>query len=186
VINEPTITISGNLTADPELRYTATGLACAAFTVAHNPRVKGADGEWRDGETSFFRVTAWRDEAENIVESLSRGDPVIVTGRVRTNVWEDKHGQTRRDLVVTADAVAVPLARHRVRLVKVTRDARAAEPQGGPESPGSDPGTDGQPEPASPAAGRTEPHEPETGGLARARAARAGGRRTRAAEPDAG
>jgi single-strand DNA-binding protein len=186
MINEPTIMISGNLTADPELRYTASGLPCATFTVAHNPRVKGADGEWHDGEPSFFRVTAWRDEAENIAESLRRGDPVIVTGRVRTNIWEDKHGQARRDLVVTADAVAVPLARHRVRLIKVSRAGRDMTAQESPESPGAEPGTDGQAEAPEPAAARSEPHEPESAGTARAKAARAAGRRGQATEPGAG
>jgi single-strand DNA-binding protein len=172
VINEPTITISGNLTADAELRYTPTGIAAAAFTVASNPRIRDTDGAWQDGEPLFYRVTAWRDEAENIVESLRKGDPVIIIGRERANVWEDKHGQARRDHVVTADSVSVPLARHRVRLIKVTRAARSGEPQDGTPGPAAAQEPDGQPEPGSPAAARSEPQEASSPGTAPGRAGR--------------
>lgn len=158
MINEPVITIGGNLTGDPELRFTSTGQACANFSVAANPRVRAASGEWEDGETVFYKVTAWRNLAENIAESLRRGDPVIVIGRIRANVWEDRDGNKRRDNVVTADSVSVPLDRHRVRLVKVTREAREAPPAAGDDwtarAASPEPASQSGPEPAQePASG---------------------------------
>ena len=88
--NEPTTTITGNLTADPELRFTPTGQKVAAFTIANTPRFPDrATGEWQDGETWFVRCSAWGDTAENIAASLSRGNAVVATGRLRCRTWED-------------------------------------------------------------------------------------------------
>ena len=87
--NEPTTTITGNLTADPELRFTPTGQKVAAFTIANTPRFPDrATGEWKDGETWFVRCSAWGDMAENIAASLSKGNAVIATGRLRCRTWE--------------------------------------------------------------------------------------------------
>jgi len=81
---DTTITVAGNLTADPELRYTATGVPVAAFTVAASRRVYDSDsGQWKDGDTLFLRCSAWRDLAEHAAESLTKGMRVVVTGRFR-------------------------------------------------------------------------------------------------------
>jgi single-strand DNA-binding protein len=121
-LNEPTITITGNLTADPELRFTASGQAVASFTVAQNPRYRdSASGEWKDGDSVYLRCTAWRHVAENICESLQRGDPVIVIGRFRINKYTDKQGEAKQSNDIQVDAVGVSLERHTVRLRRTTR-----------------------------------------------------------------
>lgn len=107
--NENQIVIVGNLTDDPELRYTPNGAAVANFRVAVNRRYKDQSGEWKDGETSFFRVNAWRTLAENSAESLTRGTRVVVTGRLRSRSWETPEGQTRTAVEIEADEVAPSL-----------------------------------------------------------------------------
>lgn len=102
--------ICGNLTRDPELRFTASGLACCSFSVAYNRRVKNAAGEWGDGPPSFFNVTCWREMAENVCESLRKGMKVTVVGRLEEQTWE-KDGEKKSKLEVIADDVAVSLAR---------------------------------------------------------------------------
>ena len=78
------ITLVGNLTADPELRFTQSGVAVAGFTVASTPRIfDRASGEWKDGDALFLRCTLWRQPAENVAETLTKGSRVIVTGRLR-------------------------------------------------------------------------------------------------------
>ncbi len=102
-MNEITTTITGNLTADPELRYTPTGVAVANFSVASTPRsYDRASGEWRDGEPFYLRCTIWRQAAENLAESLRRGDRVIVTGRLKQRAFETREGDKRT--VVELDA----------------------------------------------------------------------------------
>jgi single-strand DNA-binding protein len=90
------IPIVGNLTADPELRFTAAGAAACRFTVAHNPSHYDRDaGEWKDGEPTFFDCTAWRELAEHLADSLGSGDRVILVGNLRTRRWEsDGSGKT--------------------------------------------------------------------------------------------
>lgn len=123
MINEPIFVGSGNLASDPELRYTNSGIPVASFSLAMNPRVRGASGEWEDGTTVFMRVTAWRDLAENVCQSLRRGDPAMVVGKFRQRTYQDEaSGKERRADEVHADTVAVPLDRRIVRLTKVTRD----------------------------------------------------------------
>jgi single-strand DNA-binding protein len=141
MINEPQITIAGNLATDPELRYTPTGQPVASFSVASNPRFRNAAGEWENGTTVFLRVTAWRDLAENICNSLKRGDPIIVVGRFRQRTWKADDGTDRRTDEIQADKVGVDLDRRIVRMTKVTRDKREPDSQpDGSESPGN--GTD--------------------------------------------
>jgi single-stranded DNA-binding protein len=82
----------GNLTDDPELRFTQNGTPVANFRLAVNQRVKEADGSWRDGEASFFKVNVWRDQAENVAESLGKGNRAVVLGRLRTRSWETAEG----------------------------------------------------------------------------------------------
>ncbi len=90
------ITIIGNLTADPELRFTPSGAAVANFTVASTPRMfDRQSNEWKDGETLFMRCSVWRDAAENVAESLQRGMRVIVAGRLKSRSYETKEGEKR-------------------------------------------------------------------------------------------
>jgi single-strand DNA-binding protein len=96
------LTIVGNLTGDPELRFTPSGAAVAKFTVAHTPRVadKSNPGQYADGESTFMDCTAWRDLAEHVAESLTKGARVIVTGRLRTERWDDKATGDKRSRIV--------------------------------------------------------------------------------------
>jgi single-strand DNA-binding protein len=101
-------TIVGNLTEHPELRFTANGAAVANFTVAVTPRVKDGDG-WKDGETSFLRVTAWRQLAEHAADSLSKGDRVLVYGTLRQRSWETPEGERRSVVEVQAEELGPSL-----------------------------------------------------------------------------
>jgi single-strand DNA-binding protein len=103
------VAITGNLTDDPEVTFTPNGTAVANFRLAVTPRVREGD-QWKDGETSFFRITAWRDLAAHLADSLSKGDRVIVLGQLRTRSWEDKDSGERRSVVeVTAEEVGPSL-----------------------------------------------------------------------------
>jgi single-strand DNA-binding protein len=102
------VTLTGNLTDDPELKFTPTGASVATFRIAVTPRIR--DGEsWRDGETSFFRVNAWRDLAEHVADSLTKGDRAIVIGRLKARTWETAEGDKRTVVEVEADEVAPSL-----------------------------------------------------------------------------
>ena len=107
--NENQVVIVGNLTRDPELRYTPNGAALVKFGVAVSRRAPDDSGQWRDVETSFFDVTAWRQLAENVAESLTQGSRVIVTGRLRTNSWETQEGEKRSKIEIEADEVGPSL-----------------------------------------------------------------------------
>ena len=87
-------TIVGNLVDDPELRFTNTGIAVTNLRVAVTQRIQ-QDGEWRDGDTSFLKVNVWRGQAEHLADSLSKGDRVMVTGRLRQRSWETPEGDKR-------------------------------------------------------------------------------------------
>jgi single-strand DNA-binding protein len=104
---DTTTTIVGNLTDTPELRFTPSGAPVASFSVAVTPRVKDGDG-WRDGETSFFRCTAWRTLAENLAE-LAKGTRVIVHGRLQQRSWETDAGEKRSVVEVQAEEVGPSL-----------------------------------------------------------------------------
>jgi single-strand DNA-binding protein len=101
-------TIVGNLVEDPELRFTNTGIAVANLRVAVTQRVQ-QDGEWRDGDTSFFKVNVWRGQAENLADSLGKGDRVMVTGRLRQRSWETPEGEKRSVIELEADEVGASL-----------------------------------------------------------------------------
>ena len=102
------VTITGNLTDDPELKFTPTGAAVANFRIAVTTRLR--EGEvWKDGDTSFFRVNAWRDLAEHITDSLAKGDRAVIIGRLRQRSWETPEGDKRSVIEVEADEVAVSL-----------------------------------------------------------------------------
>jgi single-strand DNA-binding protein len=97
---ETHITMVGNLTGDPELRFTPQGVAMVKFRVASTPRVfDRAKNEYRDGDPLFLACTAWRDMAEHIAESLAKGTRVVVTGRLRLSQWEDKDTGEKRSMM---------------------------------------------------------------------------------------
>ena len=100
---DTTITVVGNLTADPELRFTPSGAAVANFTVASTPRIYDRQsGEWKDGDALFLRCNIWREAAENVAESLTRGSRVIVTGRLKQRSFETREGEKRTVFEVEA------------------------------------------------------------------------------------
>jgi single-strand DNA-binding protein len=102
------VTIVGNLTDDPEVSFTPNGAAVTNFRVAVTPRIN-VDGGWKDGETSFFRITAWRGLAEHIGDSLSKGNRVIVIGQLRARSWETPEGERRSVVEVQAEEVGPSL-----------------------------------------------------------------------------
>jgi single-strand DNA-binding protein len=104
------ITIIGNITGDPELRFTPSGAAVANFTVASTPRAfDRQSNEWKDGETLFMRCSVWRDAAENVAESLQRGTRVIVSGRLKSRSSETKEGEKRTVIEMEVDEVGPSL-----------------------------------------------------------------------------
>lgn len=108
--NDTIMTIVGNLTADPELRFTNSGIPVASFTVASTPRTfDKQSGEWKDGEALFMRCSAWRDLAENVAESLTKGARVIVQGRLQQRSYTDKEGNQRTALDLQVDEVGPSL-----------------------------------------------------------------------------
>ena len=100
--------IVGNLVEDPELRFTNNGTAVANMRVAVTQRIQ-QDGQWRDGDTSFFRVNVWRGQAEHLADSLGKGDRVMVTGRLRQRTWETAEGEKRSVTELEADEVGASL-----------------------------------------------------------------------------
>ena len=132
---EPIVTVVGNLTASPDLRYTPSGAAVANFTVASTPRTfDKARNEYVDGEALFMRCSAWRDLAENVAESLSRGDRVVVQGRLVARSWEDKDtGAKRTAFELQVDEVGPSLRWATAKPVKAQRGQGGgqAAPQGG-------------------------------------------------------
>lgn len=120
---ETVITVIGNLTADPELRFTPSGAAVANFTVASTPRTFDRQtGEWKDGDALFLRCNVWRQAAENVAESLTRGMRVMVQGRLRQRSFETREGEKRTVVELEVDEVGPSL---RYASAKVTRTQRS-------------------------------------------------------------
>ncbi len=115
------VTLVGNLTDDPELRYTPNGTPVASFTVAINRRTRDESGQWRDGETSFFRCNVWRQQAENAAESLSKGARAVVVGRLRQRSWETPEGQKRSVTEVEVESVGPSLEWATAKISKTAR-----------------------------------------------------------------
>lgn len=123
------ITVVGNLTADPELRFTPSGAAVANFTVASTPRIYDRQsGEWKDGEALFLRCNIWREAAENVAESLTRGSRVIVTGRLKQRSFETREGEKRTVVEVEVDEIGPSL---RYATAKVNKASRSGGGGGG-------------------------------------------------------
>ena len=115
------ITVIGNLTADPELRWTQSGAAVADFTVASTPRTYDRNaGEWRDGDTLFMRCSVWRETAENVAESLRKGMRVIVQGRLTQRSYDTQQGERRTVVELQVDEVGPSLRRARAQVTRTT------------------------------------------------------------------
>lgn len=122
---ETIITVVGNLTADPELRYTQNGLPVANFTIASTPRTfDRASGEWKDGDALFLRASCWREFAEHVAGSLSKGMRVVAQGRLRQRSYQDREGNNRTAIELEVDEIGPSL---RYATAQVTRAAKNAD-----------------------------------------------------------
>lgn len=156
----PVITIVGSLTDDPELRFTSSGDAVASFSVASNARVRDREtGEWKDGDATFLRCSVWRQYAENVAESLTKGTRVIVTGRLKQRSYETQQGERRTVFEVDVDDVGPALQWATATVTKVNRGGGSS----GGFSGGGNGGGNGRAVPTDdpwaspPAAGSDEP-----------------------------
>jgi single-strand DNA-binding protein len=132
------VTIVGNLTNDPELRFTPSGAAVASFTVASTPRVLDkATNEWKDGEALFMRCSVWRQYAENVAESLTKGSRVIVTGRLKQRSYETREGEKRTVVEMDVDEVGPALKYATAKVNKVSRGGGGFGDSGGSASSSS-------------------------------------------------
>lgn len=126
---ETVITVVGNLTADPELRYTQNGLAVANFTIASTPRTFDRQAnEWKDGEALFLRASVWREFAEHVAGSLTKGSRVIATGRLKQRSYQDREGNNRTSIELEVDEIGPSL---RYATAQVTRAAGGGNGGGG-------------------------------------------------------
>src|SRR6187399_1008636 len=127
---ETIITVVGNLTADPELRYTQSGLAVANFTIASTPRsFDRASNDWKDGEALFLRASCWREFAEHVAGSLTKGSRVVATGRLKQRSYETKEGEKRTSIELEIDEIGPSL---RYATAQVTRAASSPRDGGAP------------------------------------------------------
>ena len=156
---DTTITVVGNLTADPELRFTPSGAAVANFTVASTPRIFDRQtSEWKDGEALFLRCNIWREAAENVAESLTRGSRVIVTGRLKQRSFETREGEKRTVFEVEVDEIGPSLKYATAKVNKASRSGGGGGGFGG----GGGGGGGG----SRPAGGGGAAHRPTTRGAA--------------------
>lgn len=126
---ETVITVVGNLTSDPELRYTQNGLAVANFTIASTPRsFDRASNDWKDGEALFLRASVWREFAEHVAGSLTKGSRVVATGRLKQRSYETKEGEKRTSIELEVDEIGPSL---RYATAQVTRTSSSREGGGG-------------------------------------------------------
>lgn len=133
---ETVVTVVGNLTADPELRYTQNGLPVANFTIASTPRTM-KDGEWKDGDALFLRASCWREFAEHVAGSLTKGMRVVAQGRLRQRSYQDREGNQRTAIELEVDEIGPSL---RYATAQVTRTAGTA----GAKSTAAQPATEEQ------------------------------------------
>ena len=146
------ITVIGNLTADPELRFTPSGAAVANFTVASTPRMFDRQtNEWKDGEALFLRCNIWREAAENVAESLTRGSRVIVSGRLKQRSFETREGEKRTVVELEVDEIGPSLKYATAKVNKASRSGAGGGGFGG--------GSGGSRQPAAPSGGGTAASE---------------------------
>jgi single-strand DNA-binding protein len=139
------ITVVGNLVADPELRFTASGQPVATFRVASTPRVRdNASGEWKDGDSLFLTCNVWRQAAENVAESLQRGMRVIVTGRLKQRNYETKEGEKRTVYEIEVDDVGPSLRNASAKVARANRTGGGSGFGGGQGGNGGNGGYSGQ------------------------------------------
>jgi len=152
---ETIITVVGNLTNDPELRFTPSGAAVASFTVASTPRTfDKATNEWKDGDALFLRCSVWRQAAENVAETLQRGARVIVQGRLQQRSFETKEGEKRTVVEMQADEVGPSLKYATAKVNKTTRGGGSSNGGYGGTSSSGGSSAGGSDDPwATPAAG---------------------------------
>ena len=133
--SDNTVTLVGNITDDPELRFTPSGAAVANFTVAVNRRIRNQDGTWDDRLDGFFRCNCWRDMAENVAESFTKGMRVMVVGRLQQRSWDDQEGNKRSAFEIQVDEVGPSLRWATATVQKSSRSGgrggEASGPQGG-------------------------------------------------------
>jgi single-strand DNA-binding protein len=144
VAGETVITVIGNLTGDPELRFTPSGAAVASFTVASTPRtLDKATNEWKDGEALFLRCSIWRQAAENVAESLQKGMRVIVSGRLQQRSYDTKEGEKRTVIELQVDEIGPSLKYATAKVNRTTRGGGnggfGGSPSGGSSAPADDP-----------------------------------------------
>ena len=119
--SDNTVTLVGNITDDPELRFTPSGRPVANFTVAVNRRWKNLTGDWEDKLDGFFRCNCWADMAENVAESLTKGSRVVVVGRLQQRSWDDQEGNKRSAFEIQVDEVGPSLRWANATVVKSNR-----------------------------------------------------------------
>ena len=123
------VTLVGNLTADPELRYTPSGLPVTSLRLALTPRSRQEDGTWTDGETTFHTVNVWRDQAEHATDTLAKGARVIVVGRPKERSWTDQDGTEHHVTEVDADELGPSLRWATATLTRTNGTSRKASGQ---------------------------------------------------------
>ncbi|MGW2644615.1 single-stranded DNA-binding protein [Streptomyces sp. NPDC001393] len=128
-VGETPLTVVGNLTDDPELRFTPSGVAMAKFSVASTPRsYDKTSGQWQDGTAMFLRCTAWRDLAQHIAETLAKGMRVVVTGRLRQHNWQNEQGENRSMLGLEVDDIGPSLQFATAKVERVQRKGATSAP----------------------------------------------------------
>lgn len=132
-----TVTLVGNITDDPELRFTPSGAAVANFTVAVNRRWRTPEGQWEDKLDGFFRCNCWRDMAENVAESMTKGMRVVVTGRLQQRSWDDQEGNKRSAFEIQVDEVG-PSLRWATASVQKSQRSGGGQSSGGGGGGGGD------------------------------------------------
>ncbi|KQN99665.1 single-stranded DNA-binding protein [Arthrobacter sp. Leaf234] len=158
---ETVITVIGNLTNDPELRFTPSGAAVANFTIASTPRTfDRQSNDWKDGETLFLRASAWKDMAENVAESLTKGTRVVAQGRLKSRSYDTKEGEKRTVMELEVDEIGPSLKNASAKVIRT----QGPGTRGGVQPPSSGGGGWGQ-QPASdpwatPAGGQQHDSEP--------------------------
>jgi single-strand DNA-binding protein len=154
-VSDNQVTLTGNLTDDPELRFTPNGVAVANFRLAVDQRVWDTDG-WKDGESSYFRVNVWRDQAEHVSRSLQKGARCVVVGRLKSRSWETPEGQRRSAVEVDAEEVGMSLRFAPVAPPPAEAEAAPPEPEPEPAPAKAGNGSRRGRQPAKAAAGNNE------------------------------
>jgi single-strand DNA-binding protein len=154
-VSDNQVTLTGNLTDDPELRFTPNGVAVANFRLAVDQRVWDADG-WKDGESSYFRVSVWRDQAEYVSRSLHKGTRCVVVGRLKSRSWETPEGQRRSAVEVDAEEVGMSLRFAPAGPAAAARPEPEPEPAPAPAQARAGNGSRRGRQPAKAAAGRDQ------------------------------